>query len=108
MSLFFIIVVTFNCICIINFGLSLLISTVILTFLIKSFKHNNNINSILFTNCYIAMFSSSLIAVIVCIFTLKGDYEIYIVQETFSCRILGYMLYVSLAATMNAFSLQVC
>lgn len=104
----FTIAVTLNIISIIAFVFSLIISTVILILLMKSLCHSKDVNLILLTNCYLAMFGFLLISLIMCVDMLKGDYKIFIAQETFSCRIRGYVSYALLATTMNAFSTQVC
>ena len=64
-------------------------SAIVSILLIKFLIHRNNVIILLLSNCYIAIFGSSLILLINCIYMLKGDYEIYLGQETFSCRMLG-------------------
>ena len=108
MSHFSTVAVTLNFISMINNGFALSISTIISILLIKSLIYNNDLSLLLLTNCYIGIFSSSLVLLINCIYILKGDYQIYLGEETLTCRILGYILYVLLSATINAFAVQVC
>jgi hypothetical protein len=88
-------------------GFTLLVSTIMSGFLIKSLINNGDVSILLFTNSYIGIFGFSLILLIDNIHMFAGDYGMYVGKETLSCRIQGYMLYVFLSIVMNVFALQV-
>ncbi len=92
----------------VNNGIALLISPIILFLLIKSLKHKIDISILLYANIYIRIFTFSLVLFIDNIDILKGDYGLFIAQDTFICRLRGYLVFVSLSAVRNALVLQVC
>ncbi len=106
-SSFFSVAVSFNLISMVNTGFTLLVSTIMLILLVKSLIHKFDIGILLYINNYIGIFGFSLFVLIDNVDTLKGDYGLFVEEETLICRIRGYMIYVFISSIRNIVALQV-
>jgi len=96
-------------------NLSSLITTIIIgsislflfTVLLRSIVHNTDIVLILVANNYLALFTFALVAAIINIDIVRGDYNLFVGEETVGCRVRGYILYSLIGVIFNTFALQV-
>jgi hypothetical protein len=86
---------------------ALLVSTIMLGLLIKSLIHKFDVGILLYANIYIGIFSFSLFSLMNNVDMYKGDYGLFVGEETLSCRIRGYMLYVFGCYARYVLALQV-
>ncbi len=108
MSRSFPVVVSLNLISMISNVFTLLVSTVILGFLIKSLIQKGCVNLLLYTNNYIAIFGHSLLILIDNVDMYRGDFGLFVGEETFLCRLRGYLIFVFASSVRYALALQVC
>ncbi len=99
--------VSFNLISMVSTGLTFLMSTIMLGFLIKSLIHKRDVGILLYTKCYIGIFCFSLLLLINNVDTFKGDYGLFVGEETLICRIRGYIIYVFVSYIRYVLALQV-
>ncbi|CAF1314691.1 unnamed protein product [Rotaria sordida] len=83
-----------------------LICIFMLGVLLSSIIRKHDLVLILVANNYLALLVFALIAIPGNFDMFRGDYNLYIGMETFSCRIRGYMIYSSLAVIFHSFLLQ--
>ncbi len=88
-------------------GFTLLTSTIMLGLLVKSLIHKSCVDILLYTNSYIGIFGYSLFVLMDNIDMFKGDYGLFVEEQTSICRIRGYMVFVFSAAVRYALALQV-
>jgi hypothetical protein len=62
---------------------------------------------ILVANNYLALFAFALVSALMNIYMVRGDYNLFIGEDTLGCRVRGYVLYSLMAVILNTFALQV-
>ncbi|CAF1262649.1 unnamed protein product [Rotaria sp. Silwood1] len=83
-----------------------LICIFILSMLLPSIVRQRDVVLILVVNNYLALLTFALIAIPMNIDMARGDYNLSIGMETFSCRVKGYLFYASIAIVFNNLTLQ--
>ncbi|CAF1235911.1 unnamed protein product [Rotaria sp. Silwood1] len=83
-----------------------LICIFMLSVLFSSIKRKHDVVFILVANNYLALLAFALTAIPINIDTVRGDYNFYIAEETFGCRIQAYILYSFITIIFNTFALQ--
>ncbi|CAF1316862.1 unnamed protein product [Rotaria sp. Silwood1] len=83
-----------------------LICTVIISALLPSIIRHHDVVLILVANNYLSLLAFAIVAISSNVDMVRGDYNLYIGMETFSCRIKGYTVYAFMAVIFNTFALQ--
>jgi len=84
-----------------------LICLFVFTVLLQSIIHNNDIVLILVANNYLALFAFGLVVGLINIDMVRGNYNLFVGEETLDCRVRGYTLYSLIGVIHNTFALQV-
>jgi hypothetical protein len=84
-----------------------LICLFLFTVLLQSIVHSNDVVLILVANNYLALFAFALVSALNNIYMVRGDYDLFVGEETLGCRVRGYIMYSLMAVIFNTFALQV-
>jgi hypothetical protein len=84
-----------------------LICIFMLCILFRPVIQSNDVVLILVANNYLALLAFALVSIVTNIDMIRGDYNLFVGEETLGCMIRGYTVYVFVAAIFNTFALQV-
>lgn len=84
-----------------------LICIFMFSILLRPIIQSTDVVLILVANNYLALFAFGFVSTVNNIYMVRGDYKLFIGEDTIACRIRGYIMYSLMATIFNTFALQV-